>query len=601
MGRREFIRRGSGMAACLAASLLPDGLMASPVPGSRETASFQGKWNLKAWAEEQIKTHGALRPWPPELKYLPRLAHLRGDALPQDGVKFLQISGGDNCFIPRKAFERAMVINKDPHYVCISIGTKESVDLEITLSDRPDLSARSASRRVFKLSGVKGDADALIPVDEIESEEIYYRIMLCGKSGEKPVSPVCRIGHPKFKKRMLAYLIADPHMFDDDFVKAEPLPGSKKSPVVSGLEGEYFHYFFEKLLRDPNYFKGMKIENLKSGRLRNTFHLAEATAYIFNKGEQPDMIFIPGDIVGMNRCANQGLQPGDLDGNARKLWERERKVLSLVTPMCSVYDAIGNHDGEDGWKETRPFALKWRKKLWRQPGAAEGSSRDQNYYKVFWNDGRFEFMFLDARGYLKKCPISPEEHTLGTVQKTWFLGEMNKSKAVQKIVILHHVIGGYPTNLYGTGKGAHGLGPVFTSEDCQRHGLDPEKIEQTEITEAGLRKGVRVFIKGHDHVEFLKKIGVDGQSRSVYAICAGTTNEAVKEPTVWALNPHWQKDYGPPPKRKAYFSSVLAKLEIDNSRTVYKAICASADVEQVSNLYPWARLGQVLRSLVMKH
>ncbi len=60
-------------------------------------------------------------------------------------------------------------------------------------------------------------------------------------------------------------------------------------------------------------------------------------------------------------------------------------------------------------------------------------------------------------------------------------------------------------------------------------------------------------------------------------------------------------DYGHPQERKAYFSPVLGKLEMEGSRMVYEAICASADAEQVSNLYPWAKLGQVLRSLVMRH
>lgn len=600
MDRREFLKQGSSLAAVLATGFLPEGLLASLAPESRETGSSQGGWNLKAWAEEQMEMFGAMHPWPEELKYLPRLAHLRGCALPPDGVKILQTTGGTDCYVPRRAFKRALAMDSQPHYVCLSIGAKATVDLVITLSDRADLSARSANRRVYILSGVKGDVDVLIPVDEIESADVFYQVMLHGMKGQKPVSPVCRFGHPKYKNKMMAYVIGDPHAFDDRFVDAEPVPGSKKSPVVSGLEGEYFHYFFEKLLKDPNYFKGMKIENLKSGRLRNTFHLAEAIAYIFNKGEQPDMIFMPGDIVGMNHCASQGLPPGDLDGNARKLWERERKVLSLVTPLCSVYDAIGNHDGEDGWKETRPFAVKWRKRLWIQPGAAEGSSRDQNYYKVFWNDGRFEFVVLDARGYLKKFPASPEEHTLGAIQKSWFVDEMNKSEADLKIVLLHHVIGGYPTNLYGTGKGAHGLGPVFTSEDCRRHGLDPEKIEQTEITEVGLRKGVRAFIKGHDHVEFIRKIGSDGQGKPVYGICAGTTNEASREPTVWAKNPHWRMDYGHPQERKAYFSPVLGKLEMEGSRMVYEAVCASTDAERVSNLYPWAKLGQVLRRVVME-
>lgn len=589
------------MAACLAAALLPDGLMASPVPGSRETGSSQGGWNLKAWAEEQMEMFGSLHPWPDELKYLPRLAHLRGFVLPPDGAKILRMSGGSDCYVPRGAFERALAMGSQPHYVCISIGTKESVDLEITLSDRPDLSARSASRRVYKLSGVKGDVDALIPIDEIESADVFYQVMLCGKGKKRPVSSACRIGHPKFKKRMLAYVVADPHVFDDNFVKAEPVPGSNKSPVVSGLEGEYFHYFFENLLKDPYCFKGGKLENLKPGRLRNTFHLAEAVAYIFNKGEQPDMIFMMGDMIGVHHYARQGLPPGDVDGNLKKLWSRERKTMSLLAPLCSIFDVIGNHDGEDGWMESRPIAVRWRKKLWRQPGALEGGSKDQNYYKAFWKDGRFEFVFLDARGNLKGYPDSPEEYTLGTAQKSWYAGELSRSEADLKIVFLHHVVGGYPTNVFGTKKGARGMGPVFTNGDCLRHGLDPGRIEQTEITGLALKKGVRAFIKGHDHVEFIRKIGSDGQGKPVYGICAGTTNEASREPTAWAKNPHWHMDYGHPQERKAYFSPVLGKLEIDISGIVYKAICASADVEQVSNLYPWAKLGQVLRRVVMKH
>jgi len=266
-----------------------------------------------------------------------------------------------------------------------------------------------------------------------------------------------------------------------------------------------------------------------------------------------------------------------------------------------IYIVIGNHEGEEGWWDGRPYAVAWRKRLFRQPGSAEGGSPDQNFYVIPFADGDLRMIALDAMGYNAKEPAKPSEWTLGEAQMEWYRRLVEQSGGKIAFDMFHHVLGGIHADSEGkrVGEAAYGRGPLFTREDYEKLGISPDGIEQVEITEALLRNGGSGLFYGHDHGFFHKEIGNNSQGRPAYGVCVGTPNEVFEE-SWWDEGKHWRNTYGKWDEGRILNAPLIMKVVINvPARTGYiEAICTS-DPDRGSNICG-SRIGDVLRRYALQ-
>ena len=533
MDRREFLK------------LLLAGLLVREVKPCPDGDSK--KWNILDHFHEFLESTEYSFPYPEEFLYAERVMFLKRSLpfRPQyEGTKYLRID----------------------------FATHEHVDVKLYLSDR----IRTLYRRppkVFK--NVKGNFYTLIPLEDM-GKEIYYQVLYRKNKKFKPLSPV-RMVRNIFapRRKIIVYLFADGHVFDDRFNKAIPIKSN--NPLKDEFTGVYFFDFLRKSFDNPQWILEENDPNAMQFHLRNTFHLAEGFATLIRMGDLPEAIIKMGDDIGLDhyRLKRQGLLKHQWDRDARLLWRRERKIWSILTPLVPVYQVIGNHDGEDGWKIFRKATIKHRKMMFYQPGIWEFNSSDQDFYSVEFGDW-LQFLVLDVVGYTKKLPVHPGKWTLGNGQMRWLEDRLKSSNYRVKFIFLHHVLGGFPSGSGGEPGRAYGRGPLFTEEDYLRHDLEPESIEQPKITNLAIKNGVKGFFYGHDHVHFVKNYG------KFFAMAVGTTNEVAEE-KAWEKIEGWEEEYGRSEDLSFLNSPIIEKLEITPENILIKTFCASV-LDKDSNL-----------------
>ncbi len=497
----------------------------------------KGEWNLREHFQEFIESPDYIFPWPGEFNYGERVVLLR--RMDRIGSRFRKYPFG------------AMLLD---------LFLKERVDIKVYYSN----SLRSINRtrpRVFK--GVKGTLRVHLPV--YDGEEVFYQVLYSRDKKFRPLSPVRRVKNFLFSPGPIrAYLFADGHVFDDHFDRAIPL---REDPVREGWEGRFFHNFFRKALSDPLWALKEDDPNTYSLHLRNSFHLAEAFSFVVLRGIQPHLIIKLGDDVGLDnyRLKRQGLRRGEREKNAKLLWERERKIWSILTPLIPVYQVIGNHDGEKG--VAKYPAIRWRKITFPQPGELEGGSPLEDFYTLEVGDW-LQFIVLNVVGYTNKPPRTPSHWTLGIPQFKWLEKVLSNSEYPLRFIFFHHVVGGFPSGPEGEKGKAYGRGPLFTREDYIRHSLNPDKIEQVKITEMALKHGVKGFFYGHDHIHFLKKY------EDFFAMTVGTTNEVAGE-NAWEKIEGWEEEYGMAERFDFLNAPLLEELQIGRERMLINTYCVS--------------------------
>ena len=544
MNRREFIEFFSSI--FLASFLkIPTG----------EGAGGKG-WSLNRYFEEFLTSREYNFPYPEEFEFAERI------------MPFHRTDGNTSSW---KGY--------------LNLFTRSRVDVKIYISD--DIGTL-LHERPYSFSGVEGNLDLLFSLDNM-GKMVFYQVFYNAGNGFKPFSPPKAFKNPKYAENPVIFMTADTHIFDDNYYLGKAVKSS--SPITDNLEGSFFHYYLKKSFHRRINPRLEKDPNLRPQRLRNIFHLAQSFAFMIKHSELPDAIFKLGDDLGLQRYRyeRQGLSNDDRK-NAELLWKRERKIWSVITPLVPVYQVIGNHDGENGWEPwTRPHAIRWRKKVFKQPGEREGGSKDQDYYTVeFGND--VQFIVLNVVGYMRDEPVQPEKWTLGKVQFEWFKRVLSEGKYSKRFVLFHHVLGGMPRNASGMKRGGYGRGPLFTREDYEKYSniVDPDKVEQVKITEIAVKHGVRGFFYGHDHIHFLKEYD------DFFAMCVGTTNEVVEE-ALWQRDKNgWVREYGLPEDFRFFNSPVLEKISISKSKMDIKTVCSSVP-DKTSNLFKLgARIGQIL-------
>jgi len=308
--------------------------------------------------------------------------------------------------------------------------------------------------------------------------------------------------------------------------------------------------------------------------------------------------------------------------------------LAPISPEIPYYLVLGNHEGENGWEDSRSHVREQRERLLRLPKlkpvhftpldsssvrtSISSLSDDHkfrifpefngNHYVINWANGDVQFYALDPFTYVREKPEQITEWTLGKYQKNTLERYLiNGDEIPWKFICFHHTVGGYPLGP-GTNKGAYGRGPLFTKEDYEIASemakndpnvrFDPEKVEQVWLTEMAKNTNVRGFFYGHDHVFFKKDIGKTSQGKEMIGVCAGSTKYAGGDlpEKIWR-NPYWEKFYGSWYEYPPSFLTPpgITEMEIDKNGATVRYVCTAPPGCMDSNMPIGTKPGDVLR------
>ncbi|RMF70772.1 MAG: hypothetical protein D6744_18930 [Planctomycetota bacterium] len=252
---------------------------------------------------------------------------------------------------------------------------------------------------------------------------------------------------------------------------------------------------------------------------------------------------------------------------ARVRWRDWRRTCVDLLESTPSFMVLGNHEGEAGYyrdfrgddndRDAVPL-LRWgtaaRKQYFLNPNhetypeggenagwvdAGPRSDREEimransspleNYYAWTWGDALF--VVLDVNRYTRlgqSTPTDVNQWTLGSDQLRWFERTLAGSSAKWKIVIAHHVLGGYKYDLQGYD---YDLSYVYGRGGARYAYVG----EQAEVTRLMKKYGAQFFLYGHDHV-FAHQ-----QTEGIHYICCGRTTFIQDE---WWRTPGWIEAYG---------------------------------------------------------
>ncbi|MCK4430429.1 MAG: metallophosphoesterase [Candidatus Aminicenantes bacterium] len=408
------------------------------------------------------------------------------------------------------------------------------------------------------ISGVKDSCD--IHIGPVYGPRLYYVIEYSDGKGWKSLA------HREVKTpnvdlenggKVKIIIRGDNHVYAD--LRYEP---KDKEWRRDWLRGDYISRMMKEIIVDPGYEPEFVRKLVVEG-----FTYAHTLKYILET--KPDLVIDVGDTVGPDSYGVWGkkgqwpdeLQPeGNWEHQAKILWGRTRRTLAPISPEIPYYLVLGNHEGENGWEDSRSHVREQRERLLRLPKlkpvhftpldsssvrtSISSLSDDHkfrifpefngNHYVINWANGDVQFYALDPFTYVREKPEQITEWTLGKYQKNTLERYLiNGDEIPWKFICFHHTVGGYPLGP-GTNKGAYGRGPLFTKEDYEIASemakndpnvrFDPEKVEQVWLTEMAKDTNVRGFFYGHDHVFFKKDIGKTSQQRKEYKVSSWDKN-----------------------------------------------------------------------------
>lgn len=208
----------------------------------------------------------------------------------------------------------------------------------------------------------------------------------------------------------------------------------------------------------------------------------------------------------------------------------QRPYFDLLCHSAPFFLAIGNHEGEQGWRldgtpdNVAVWAARARKLVYPlpTPSAFYGGNAEEapfiglraDYYAWEWGDALF--VVIDPFAYTTRDPhggmhapgsADSWDWTLGWEQYDWLRRTLEQSTARIKFVFAHHVTGGVCT--YGRGgveAASHALGGRGSFE---WGGEDLSGQDVFAVKRPGWGKpihriladtGVTIFFHGHDHV-----------------------------------------------------------------------------------------------------
>jgi len=566
--RREFIMSG---AAALCSQAF--GLHGQP-----------SGWSLRDYFIEQIRDY--LFPFDQEHFTMPdRIIALRGpfrsylsrkaQSLRPDRAPFL-----DWGFSTPDRPDRAPV-----YYALLNVGIKEREDLRVCVGNSP--SGVESRGMTLQYNGASGSLNVVFSLEDL-GDPFYYRVFRKEGRVYAPTSPLRAVRNPRYRTQADVWLFGDQHAFDDHPTRTK-FPGGGGTAVDNHLAGEFHNYYLKQLVLNPKWSAHDSIYEMA-----NTWNLANAHYQVINNDALPDAVFYGGDDNGLHQYTfgNQGLGAKDPASVARILWLRMRNI-SVLSPLVPVYFVPGNHDGEGIWHNPlHPYARQARLSCWPQPGAHEGASPGENYFKVPLANGSVDLIVGDCVTWsgekAKASPSRPEHFTLGYGQTEWLEKTLRGSNASIKMFLTHHLLGGYLSCSEGTQWRGYGRGPLYTEADYQVNRnlpnppVDVAGVEQPRITEMCRRHGVQAICSFHDHIFFRKLLGRNACGQDMFGMLCGSPN-VLNDEYLWMQDPLWQQWYGQSGDLMFLNQPCLTRFEISPSRILTSVVCASKPGD-VSNL-----------------
>lgn len=193
-----------------------------------------------------------------------------------------------------------------------------------------------------------------------------------------------------------------------------------------------------------------------------------------------------------------------------------RTFFDLVNHSVPLFLALGNHEGELGWRlngtpdNLAVWATNIRKKYYPNPEPNQfysGSAKNenfvglrQNYYA--WEWGNALFVILDPYWYTTQKQNNPQGNwslTLGKEQYDWFKNVLASSTAKFKFVFAHQLLGG---------RDSQGRGGSEVVQYAEMGGLNLDGTWGFSTYRPGwemplhqlmVKYHVNVFFHGHDH------------------------------------------------------------------------------------------------------
>ncbi len=268
--------------------------------------------------------------------------------------------------------------------------------------------------------------------------------------------------------------------------------------------------------------------------------------------DQPDFHIDTGDTFPMDPSP-LGTGMTDAEGKAAYLFDRP--YLSAVTHSTPYFQAVGNHENEEGWNFDDVFAapdqslarvgMKYRKLYYPNPitdsfysgntdtsyGVIGGDTNQEDYWAWTWGDALF--VVIDPYHYSLAWSSEGDSYggegqdgeiqgtrwdwSLGIRQYQWLKSVLENSDAKYKFVFSHHVTGG--ASVDGTesvyGRGGQSASPFFEWGGKNPDGAwafdvhrPPSDGWTLPIHQLMVRNGVSIFFHGHDH-DYAREL-VDG-------------------------------------------------------------------------------------------
>jgi len=211
--------------------------------------------------------------------------------------------------------------------------------------------------------------------------------------------------------------------------------------------------------------------------------------------------------------------------DAAKQYLAQRYYLGLIGNSAPLFMVVGNHDGEETAKPDAAgatglavWSCSQRKKFFANPipnafytGNEEnhqGTGLLQDYYAWTWGDALFVVLDPYWTSKPNRGGTEPWNMTVGKAQYDWLARTLRASKAKQKFVFIHQLVGGLDKG----GRGGIEAVPLFEWGGHEKDGKDTFAIHrpgwEQPIHKLLVETGVSAVFHGHDH--FFAHQEVDG-------------------------------------------------------------------------------------------
>lgn len=312
--------------------------------------------------------------------------------------------------------------------------------------------------------------------------------------------------------------------------------------------------------------------------------------------ESPDFVVLMGDEAGIARQRYE--EEPRTQEEASAFWAAWREEMSGLLAAVPSFLVLGNHEGEGGFERAAPrpsgiaHLQRWgtvaRRQYFLNPlphtypeGAEDGGSDRtdsgdgsalQNYFAWSWGDALF--VVIDVHRYTRidqAPPTEPDHWSLGEAQWAWLERVLASSNKRWKLVLAHHVLGGYRWGVRGDEeRPAYAYG---------RGGARYATVgEQRRLSRLMQDTGARFFFYGHDHVFAYQPW------ENLHYVCCGRPTWLSSE---WWNTPGWREAYGRHDTRDPHdFYAALGytRLTIGPSALRIEFIRTATDPKRMENV-----------------